>query len=75
MFIKGIFGTAQAAVELIITSRWIVDEVEGALNQPDANRLFDFAQEEYSTVLRENARMILTELITQIHIVSFQSLY
>lgn len=74
MLINGTFGTIHADVELIIPARWVIDEVEGVLQQPDANRLFDFTEEEYSKVLRENARMILTALIKQLPVVSFQIL-
>jgi hypothetical protein len=38
MLVKGIFGTIRADVELILTARWVIDEVELVLKQPDANR-------------------------------------
>jgi hypothetical protein len=72
MFVDGMFGTMHADVELIVTARWVLREVENVLNRPDANRLFNFTEEEYSDVLRENVRMILTTLINQIPVVSFQ---
>lgn len=74
MLVKGAFGWLNADVSLIITAKWIVDEVEHILNRPDATRILDFTDEERSEVLRENARMILTGYVNQIPVVTFQIL-
>lgn len=71
MLVQGTFGTINADVSLIVTAKLVVDEVDAKLSQPDANRLLDFAEEEYSEILRENARMILTALVNQIPVVAF----
>jgi hypothetical protein len=70
--VKGSFGWISADISLILTAKWIVDEVETVLNQPDATRLFDFKEEERAEALRDNASMILTRYVTQIPIVTFQ---
>src|SRR5438105_1600920 len=65
MVVKGLFGSFHADVSLIMSAKWVVDEVERVLNQPDANRLLDFTDEEKPEVLQENSRMILRGLIQQ----------
>jgi hypothetical protein len=74
MLVKGLFGWISADVSLIMTAKWIVDEVESILTQPDATRILDFIEEERAEVLHENARMILTGYISQIPVVAFQIL-
>src|ERR1041385_3271914 len=74
MLIKGMFGWINADVSLVMTAKWIVDEVENILSQPDATKILDFSEEERDEVLRENARMILRGYVTQIPVVAFQIL-
>ncbi|HVS82174.1 MAG TPA: hypothetical protein VHE60_10610 [Pyrinomonadaceae bacterium] len=74
MLVQGLFGTIHADMSLILAAKWVVDEVERVLSQPDANRVLDFAEEERPDVLRENARMILMGLINQIPVVTFHNL-
>ncbi|MDQ3687336.1 MAG: hypothetical protein M3430_17320 [Acidobacteriota bacterium] len=74
LLVQGLFGAIHANVSLILTAKFIIDEVENVLNQPDATRVLDFKEEERSEVLRENARMILTGLVSQFPIVAFQIL-
>jgi hypothetical protein len=73
MLVQGLFGTLHADMSLIITAKWVIDEVERVLNQPDANRVLDFSEEERPDVLRENSRMILMGLINQIPVVTFHN--
>jgi hypothetical protein len=74
LLVQGLFGRISADVSLIMPARWIIDEVEFVLTQPDATRTLDFSEEERPEVLRENARMILTGYINQIPAVAFQIL-
>jgi hypothetical protein len=74
MLIKGVFGWLHADVSLIMTTKWIVDEIEFVLTKPDATRILDVSEEERPEVLRENARMILTGYINQIPVVAYQIL-
>ncbi len=74
MLVKGLFGWLNADVSLIMTAKWIVDEVELILNGPDATRILDFTDEERPEMLRDNARMILTGYVNQIPVVTFQIL-
>lgn len=74
MFVGGTFGWISADVSLIVTAKLIVDEVEHALDGPDAKRLLDFTDEERAELLRENARMILTKYVNHIPIAAFQIL-
>jgi hypothetical protein len=74
MLVKGLFGSFHADLSLILSAKWIVDEVERVLNQPDANRILDFTDEEKPEVLRENSKMILIGLISQIPVVTFHNL-
>jgi hypothetical protein len=72
MLVKGMFGWINFDVSLIMTAKWIVDEVENVLSQPDATRILDFSEEERDTKLHENARMILRGYIIQFPVVAFQ---
>lgn len=74
MLVKGTFGWLSADVSLIVTAKSIVDEVEHALNRPDAKRILDFTDEECPELLRENVRMILTNYVSYIPITTFQIL-
>lgn len=74
MLVQGLFGTIHADVSLITAARWVLDEVEGVLNRPDANRLLDISEVDRPEVLRENAKMILTGLVNRIPLVAFHAL-
>ena len=74
LLVQGNFGLMNADVLLIMPARWIVEEVENVLNQPNATRILDFKEEERNDVLRENVRMILTRFINQIPVVAFHVL-
>jgi hypothetical protein len=74
LLVQGLFGTISADVSLIMPARWVVDEVEDVLTQPDATRILDFSDEERAEILHENARMILTGYVHQIPLVAFQIL-
>lgn len=74
MLVQGTFGLISADVSLRAAAKLIVDEVEHALDGPDAKRVLDFTDEERAELLRENARMILTKYVTYIPIAAFQIL-
>lgn len=74
MFVQGYFGSIHADVSLIISAKWILDEVDRILSQPDAGRLLDFTEQDRPELLRENTRMILRSLVTRIPVVAFHSL-
>jgi hypothetical protein len=74
MFVQGYFGSFHADVSLIICAKWILDEVDRILSQPDADRLLSFAEQERPELLRENTRMILMAFVSRIPVVAFHSL-
>lgn len=74
MSVRGLFGRVHADVSLITTAVWIMDEVERVLDRPDANQLLDFVDEERPELLRENMRMIVTNLVRRLPAVAFQLL-
>jgi len=74
MFVTSTFGWFNSDVTIIQTAKWIIDEVETIMNQPNAMRLLDFTEEERDELLRENARMILMKFVQQIPVVTFQLL-
>ena len=67
-------GRSTLIFSLLITARWVIDEVRTALAQPDANLLFDITDEDHPEVLRENSRMLLAALIPRIPTVAFRFL-
>jgi hypothetical protein len=74
MLVQGLFGTIHADFSLLVTARWVIYEVRTALNQPDANSVFDITDADHPEVLRENSRMILAALIVRIPTVAFRFL-
>jgi hypothetical protein len=74
MIVFDLFGTINADISLLLPAKWIIDEIKTALNQPDANLLFDITDEDHPEMLRENAQMILTALIKRIPTVAVRFL-
>lgn len=71
MYVQGVFGVINADVSLLHAAGWAIDETELVLNRPDATELLDFTEEERPEILRENARMIVEQLVRQVPIVFY----
>lgn len=71
MYVQGEFGAINADVSLLRGAMWAIYETELVLTRPDALELLDFTEEERPTLLHENARMIVEQLVRQIPIVFY----